>query len=212
MPKRPRADHRRPARARPPMAGREASRNECKAAVAATLQTVRRVRVIAVAVLAALAVAAVAAIAARDAVYWEKPLPGVALSEVDLEPDDPGRRGRRDLRRPAQRGADGRRSGHASRARSRRSRLVPPPCPAARRSEPAGARSRPGARAAAGRRGPRQAALARAAEAPSRPGRHPRRVVLDHSVAARRRCRRQHPGRRAREGGTYRRANALARI
>ena len=40
---------------------------------------------IAVAVLAALAVAAVAAIAARDAVYWEKPLPGVALSEVDLE-------------------------------------------------------------------------------------------------------------------------------
>jgi vancomycin resistance protein YoaR len=34
--------------------------------------------------LAALAVAAVAAVAARDAVYWQKPLPGVTLSEVDL--------------------------------------------------------------------------------------------------------------------------------
>ena len=35
--------------------------------------------------LAALAVAAVAAVAIRDAVYWEKPLPGVTLSEVELE-------------------------------------------------------------------------------------------------------------------------------
>ena len=37
-----------------------------------------------VALLAALAVAAVAAVAARDAVYWEKPLPGVTLAQVDL--------------------------------------------------------------------------------------------------------------------------------
>ncbi len=37
-----------------------------------------------VASLAALAVAAIAAVAARDAVYWEKPLPGVTLAQVDL--------------------------------------------------------------------------------------------------------------------------------
>jgi hypothetical protein len=37
----------------------------------------RRLGVIAVATLAALGGAAVAAIAARDAVYWERPLPGV---------------------------------------------------------------------------------------------------------------------------------------
>lgn len=40
---------------------------------------------IAVAALAALAGAAVTAVAVRDAVYWEKPLPGVALAEVDLD-------------------------------------------------------------------------------------------------------------------------------
>ena len=51
-----------------------------------------------------------------------------------------------------------------------------------------------------------------APEAPPRPGRHAQRLVLDHPVAARRRRRRQHPGRRAREGGTDRRANAVARI
>ncbi len=39
---------------------------------------------IAVSVLAALAGVAVAAVAARDAVYWEKPLPGVELAQVDL--------------------------------------------------------------------------------------------------------------------------------
>ena len=44
----------------------------------------RRVGRIAVALLAALAVAAVAAVAARDAVYWERPLPGVTLVQVDL--------------------------------------------------------------------------------------------------------------------------------
>ena len=66
------------------MEGREASRNECKAVVAATLQIMRRVGRIAVALLAALAVAAVAAVAARDAVYWEKPLPGVTLVQADL--------------------------------------------------------------------------------------------------------------------------------
>ena len=49
------------------------------------MQTVRRVGLIVVSSLAALAVAAVAAVAARDAVYWQKPLPGVTLSEVDLE-------------------------------------------------------------------------------------------------------------------------------
>ena len=48
------------------------------------MQTVRRVGLIVVSSLAALAVAAVAAVAARDAVYWQKPLPGVTLSEVDL--------------------------------------------------------------------------------------------------------------------------------
>jgi vancomycin resistance protein YoaR len=42
------------------------------------------VGLIAVAFLAALAGAAAAAVAARDAVYWQKPLPGVALSQVDL--------------------------------------------------------------------------------------------------------------------------------
>ncbi len=40
---------------------------------------------IAVAALAALAGAAVTAVAVRDAVYWEKPLPGVALAQVDLD-------------------------------------------------------------------------------------------------------------------------------
>jgi vancomycin resistance protein YoaR len=45
----------------------------------------RRLGVIAVALLAALAGAAAAAIAARDAVYWERPLPGVELRQVDLE-------------------------------------------------------------------------------------------------------------------------------
>jgi vancomycin resistance protein YoaR len=48
------------------------------------LQTVRRVGLIVVSSLAALAVVAVVAVAARDAVYWQKPLPGVTLSEVDL--------------------------------------------------------------------------------------------------------------------------------
>jgi len=42
------------------------------------------VGLITVAVLAALGVAAVTAVAVRDAVYWEKPLPGVALAQVDL--------------------------------------------------------------------------------------------------------------------------------
>ena len=69
---------------------------------------------------------------------------------------------------------DGRRRGHDRPRWSRRSRLVPPPCPAARRSEPARARGRPGARAAAGRtRRSSKRALARAAEAPSRAGRRP---------------------------------------
>jgi vancomycin resistance protein YoaR len=44
----------------------------------------RRLGVIAAAVLAALAGAAVAAVAARDAVYWERPLPGVELREAHL--------------------------------------------------------------------------------------------------------------------------------
>jgi len=42
------------------------------------------VGLITVAVLAALAGAAVTAVAVRDAVYWEKPLPGVALAQADL--------------------------------------------------------------------------------------------------------------------------------
>ena len=45
----------------------------------------RRVLLIAAGFLSALAVAAVAAVAIRDAVYWEKPLPGVTLSEVELD-------------------------------------------------------------------------------------------------------------------------------
>ena len=48
------------------------------------MQIVRRVGRMTVALLAALAVAAAAAVAARDAVYWEKPLPGVTLAQVDL--------------------------------------------------------------------------------------------------------------------------------
>jgi vancomycin resistance protein YoaR len=48
------------------------------------LQLVRRLGLIAAACFAALAGAAVAAVAARDAAYWEKPLPGVELSGVDL--------------------------------------------------------------------------------------------------------------------------------
>jgi vancomycin resistance protein YoaR len=43
------------------------------------------VGLIAVAALAALAGAAVTAVAVRDAVYWEKPLPGVTLAQVDLD-------------------------------------------------------------------------------------------------------------------------------
>jgi vancomycin resistance protein YoaR len=46
---------------------------------------VRRIRGIALATLAGLAGAAVAAIAARDAVYWERPLPGATLRQVDLD-------------------------------------------------------------------------------------------------------------------------------
>ncbi len=44
----------------------------------------RRIRLIAVLTFAALAGAAVAVVAARDAVYWERPLPGVAVREVQL--------------------------------------------------------------------------------------------------------------------------------
>jgi vancomycin resistance protein YoaR len=45
---------------------------------------VRRLGLIAVATLAALAGAAIAAVAARDAVYWERPLPGVVVRNVAL--------------------------------------------------------------------------------------------------------------------------------
>jgi len=48
------------------------------------LQIVRRIGVISAAILAGLVGAAVAVVAARDAVYWERPLPGVALRNVDL--------------------------------------------------------------------------------------------------------------------------------
>jgi vancomycin resistance protein YoaR len=48
------------------------------------LQIVRRLGRMLVASLSVLAVGAVAAVAARDAVYWEKPLPGVTLARVDL--------------------------------------------------------------------------------------------------------------------------------
>ena len=44
----------------------------------------RRIGVIVAAIFAGLAGAAVAGIAIRDAVYWEKPLPGVQLREADL--------------------------------------------------------------------------------------------------------------------------------
>jgi vancomycin resistance protein YoaR len=44
----------------------------------------RRLGLIAAASVAALTVAAVAAVAARDAVYWQKPLPGVTLAQVEL--------------------------------------------------------------------------------------------------------------------------------
>jgi vancomycin resistance protein YoaR len=45
---------------------------------------VRRIGLIAAVTFAALAGAAVAAVAARDAVYWERPLPGVVVREVAL--------------------------------------------------------------------------------------------------------------------------------
>ena len=44
----------------------------------------RRIGVIFAAIVAGLAVAAVAGIAIRDAVYWERPLPGVAVREISL--------------------------------------------------------------------------------------------------------------------------------
>ena len=44
----------------------------------------RRIGVIVAAIVAALAGAAVAGVAIRDAVYWERPLPGVQLREADL--------------------------------------------------------------------------------------------------------------------------------
>ena len=51
---------------------------------AAILRSVRRIRLIAALTFAALAGGAVAVVAARDAVYWEQPLPGVAVREVPL--------------------------------------------------------------------------------------------------------------------------------
>jgi hypothetical protein len=45
----------------------------------------RRIGLIAVAMLVGAAAAAAAAVAARDALYWEKPLPGVALRQVELD-------------------------------------------------------------------------------------------------------------------------------
>src|SRR4051812_24128081 len=45
----------------------------------------RRIGLIAVAILAGLAGAAVAAVAVRDAVYWERPLPGVRVRSVALD-------------------------------------------------------------------------------------------------------------------------------
>ena len=44
----------------------------------------RRIGVIFAAIVAGLAVAAVAGVAIRDAVYWERPLPGVAVREISL--------------------------------------------------------------------------------------------------------------------------------
>lgn len=44
----------------------------------------RRIGVIAAAIVAGLAGAAVAGVAVRDAVYWERPLPGVAVREISL--------------------------------------------------------------------------------------------------------------------------------
>lgn len=44
----------------------------------------RRIGVIAAAIVAGLASAAVAGVAIRDAVYWERPLPGVAVREISL--------------------------------------------------------------------------------------------------------------------------------
>jgi vancomycin resistance protein YoaR len=48
------------------------------------LQIVRRIGVIAAAVLAGLVGAGAAVVAARDAVYWDRPLPGVELRSIDL--------------------------------------------------------------------------------------------------------------------------------
>ena len=118
----------------------------------------------------------------------------------------------KDVRGPARRGTAGGQGRDTGRVGGGRPPLIPPPRQAARRPESARARSRPGARCAPQRRGPRQAAFQWASKAPPRPGRNPQRLVLDHPVTARRRRGRQDPGRRAREGGTDRRGNAVARI
>ena len=191
----------------------QASRNECKAAGAATLQTVRRIGLIAVADLAALAVAAVAAVAARDAVYWEKPLPGVTVSRGRPRAD--GRRSSwtedattssPDEALRVDESGDARphwcEAGHDSFLTPRR---------AARRPEPAGARRRPGARAAAGRRGRSPAALERRCRSPAAPRSSP--------AGARSRSSRREPGdavdvapaRRAPERGARRRGERSSR-
>ena len=61
------------------------TKTECSPAGAATLPIVRRLGVIAASSLATVAVVAVAAVGARDAYYWDRPLPGVELREAQLQ-------------------------------------------------------------------------------------------------------------------------------
>ena len=146
---------------------------------------------IAVSLLAALAGAAVTAVAVRDAVYWEKPLPGVALADVDLgrsvrvvvdgenydvRPEEALRVDRRATQAALVQ------AGHDSFLRRVRQLGRP---------EPTGARSRPRARAAAKRSEPGPATLARTPAASASAGRLSRGVVLDPALAAGRRRRGQ---------------------
>lgn len=63
----------------------QAHEYECSAEFAATLSSMRRVAFRAGWMSAALVATAVAVVAARDAMYWEQPLPGVEVRALDLD-------------------------------------------------------------------------------------------------------------------------------
>src|SRR5829696_5222739 len=127
-----------------------------------------RVGLITAAVVAGLIGVAVAAVGARDAYYWDRPLPGAEVRDADLD-------------RAVNVMVDGKAHDVAPGEvlRLDGTDLVPPPDPAARGPDPAPHRRRSGARDAAAGRGRRRAALGPAGAAPTRAGRRPRRLP-DH--------------------------------